>query len=72
MLATVVVLWVGKAARVISFPDCDESIPRKVRKLSISNYVHLLSQYSCIYFDLLLHRHSLYLCFIWGIRSLAY
>lgn len=31
MLATIVVLWVGKAARVISFPDCDESIPRKVR-----------------------------------------
>lgn len=31
MLATIVVLWVGKAARVISFPDCDESIPRKVK-----------------------------------------
>lgn len=30
MLATVVVLWVGKATKVISFPDCDETIPRKV------------------------------------------
>jgi len=34
MLATVVVLWVGKAARVITFPDFDESIPGKVTVLS--------------------------------------
>ena len=33
MFATVVVLWGGKAVRVISFPDFDESIPGKVTHL---------------------------------------
>lgn len=38
MLATVLVLWVGKAARVISFPDFDETIPRKVRPPTVCPY----------------------------------
>uniref|UniRef100_A0AAQ4R496 Sugar phosphate transporter domain-containing protein n=1 Tax=Gasterosteus aculeatus aculeatus TaxID=481459 RepID=A0AAQ4R496_GASAC len=54
MLATVVVLWVGKASRVITFPDCDESIPRKLNvKLLLMLKQHLSSSTSLPMFTVL-------------------
>lgn len=74
MLATVVVLWVGKAARVISFPDCDESIPRKVRPIPIHLSLMMYSFFPPsihIFTSTWFYRRSLYLSFMWEIRSLA-
>lgn len=47
MLATIVVLWVGKAVGVITFPDFDRTIPRKVM-VAFPNFV-LNGILNCMY-----------------------